>query len=244
MEQRATGGEHTALSVPTLILWDIDGTLMHCGGDGTKALNGTFQRLYGVEDAFRHAGIGSAMDSVILDRILDHFTLTYADKDLIKTIYIETLEEILAANQEKKILPGILPLLDFIEETEQLYCGLLTSNFQAGARTKLASVGLEQRFLFGGFGDSQWEKWDAALAAVDEAETLYGVTFSRENTWIIGDSAYDIQSAKKLGMKSIAVATGWMSEERLAEEAPDYLFPDLSAYEQVIRILLSASQTA
>lgn len=240
MKQKATGGEHTAFSVPTLILWDIDGTLMHCGGDGTKALNGTFQRLYGVEDAFHHAGIGSAMDSVILDRIMDHFRLEKADVELVKAVYIETLAEILSANQEKRVLPGVLPLLEFIQQTENLYCGLLTSNFQSGAITKLASVGLGDYFKVGGYGDQTGEKWDAALAAVQEAEVLYGVEFPRKRTWIIGDSPYDIQCAKRLGMKSIAVATGWKGAEDLKLEEPDYLFPDLSAYEQVIELLLSS----
>ena len=52
-----------------LIFWDIDGTIMHCGSDGTKALT-TFFQLYGIENAFTKVGIGSAMDSVILDRIM------------------------------------------------------------------------------------------------------------------------------------------------------------------------------
>jgi phosphoglycolate phosphatase-like HAD superfamily hydrolase len=41
-----------------LIFWDIDGTLMHCGSDGTKALNRAFRDLCGIRDAFQNAGIG------------------------------------------------------------------------------------------------------------------------------------------------------------------------------------------
>jgi phosphoglycolate phosphatase-like HAD superfamily hydrolase len=39
-----------------LILWDLDGTLMTCGAAGTRALNETFRRLYGIEDAFSKGG--------------------------------------------------------------------------------------------------------------------------------------------------------------------------------------------
>lgn len=219
-----------------LVLWDIDGTLMHCGSDGTRALNRTFEKLYGVEEAFRHAGIGSAMDTVILHRIMDYFGLDKADLDLVKKCYMEALIEVLNENNEKRVLPGVLKILDFIEHTEHLFSGLLTSNLRTGAETKLRSVGLLDYFHFGGFGDQIGEKWDAALLAVEQAQELYGITFLRENTYIIGDSPYDIKCAKLLGMKSIGVATGWMDYESLQKEAPDFLFQDLSDYQQIIGI--------
>ncbi|HVI41393.1 MAG TPA: hypothetical protein VM577_12130, partial [Anaerovoracaceae bacterium] len=74
-----------------LILWDLDGTLMHCGADGTRALNETFRKLYGVEDAFSKAGIGHAMDSVILDRILENNKLDKGELDRVKEEYIVIL---------------------------------------------------------------------------------------------------------------------------------------------------------
>ena len=54
-----------------LILWDIDGTLLNCGSDGTEALNKTFKDMYGVEDAFLSAGIGSKMDYDIIRNIME-----------------------------------------------------------------------------------------------------------------------------------------------------------------------------
>ena len=43
------------------------------------------------------------------------------------------------------------------------------------------------------------------------------------STCMIGDSASDIQYAKKAGVQSVAVTWGWQSRERLAKEAPDYI---------------------
>lgn len=219
-----------------LILWDIDGTLMHCGSDGTKALNRTFKELYGIDNAFAKAGIGSAMDAVILERIMDTFQLDKDDLDKLKSVYVEILGEILRDNKEKKVLPGIRELLDHIKNAKNYFNALLTSNLRIGAETKLKSVGLNEYFHVGGFGDIRGEKWDAAIKGIQEAEDYYKVSFTRDNIYLVGDSAYDIECAKKLGVKSIGVATGWIDYDVLKSHGPDYLYRDLSNWQEIIFI--------
>ncbi len=219
-----------------LILWDIDGTLMYCGSNGTLALNHTIRELYGIEDAFEKAGIGQAMDAVILDRIIKSSRISNADYNEIQKVYARKLSEILVVNPDKRVLPGVVKLLEQIEEHTHLYNGILTSNFKLGAQTKLKAVDLLDYFAVGGYGDDFGEKWDAALLGLNEAEAHYGVTFKPENVYIIGDSQYDISCARRLGMKSIGVATGWTDFETLAESQPDYLFHDLSDYDKIIKL--------
>lgn len=218
-----------------LILWDIDGTLMHCGADGTRALNEAFRKLYGVEDAFSKAGIGHAMDAVILDRIMESNRLDKKGLEKIKEEYIGVLESILKQNPNKRILPGIMELLENIQKSENSYNALLTSNLRIGAETKLRSVGLNRFFHVGGFGDDHGEKWDAALKGIREAEEYYGVKFDKENIYIIGDSIYDIKCAKKINVISIGVATGWAEYDMLEREGPDYLYRDLSDWKKLLQ---------
>jgi phosphoglycolate phosphatase-like HAD superfamily hydrolase len=219
----------------TLILWDIDGTLMHCGADGTTALNETFRKLYGVEDAFSKAGIGHAMDAVILDRILESNRLDKSGLELIKEEYIRILDSVLKRNPNKRILPGIKELLEHIHKSECSFNALLTSNLRIGAETKLKSVGLDAYFPVGGFGDDFGEKWDSALKGIQAAEEHYCEKFEKENIYIIGDSIYDIKCAKKINVVSIGVATGWADYEMLEMEGPDYLYQDLSHWEALLR---------
>jgi len=218
-----------------LILWDLDGTLMHCGADGTKALNEAFLKLYGVEDAFTKAGIGHAMDAVILDRIMESNGLDKEGLDRVKEEYVASLDSILSRNPNKRILPGVRELLEHIDGSENSFNALLTSNLRIGAETKLKSVGLDRFFQVGGFGDDYGEKWDAALKGIREAEDYYGITFDKENIYIIGDSIYDIECARKIEVVSIGVATGWAGYEMLKSREPDYLYEDLSDWKQIIQ---------
>lgn len=220
-----------------LILWDIDGTLLHCGADGTKALNQTFQELYGVENAFTKVGIGSAMDSVILDRIMEAFQLDKNDLEKVKNTYRGILTEVLDRNEAKRILPGIRELLDHIKDSTDKFNALLTSNLRIGAEIKLTALGLADYFQVGGFGDQYGEKWHAAERGIAEAEEYFGVSFSKENIYLIGDSAYDIECAKKMGFVSVGVATGWMSYEELKSHEPDHLYVDLSDWRSFASVL-------
>ena len=223
------------MTLKKLILWDLDGTLMHCGADGTRALNETFRKLYGVEEAFSKAGIGHAMDAVILDRIMETNHLDRTGLDHVKEVYIKVLGSILNQNPKKRVLPGVKDLLEYIEESASVYSALLTSNLRIGAETKLRSVGLDGFFPVGGFGDDYGEKWDAALKGIREAESYYGHRFEKENIYIIGDSVYDIECAKRIEVISIGVATGFADYELLQEKSPDYLYEDLSDWKTLVK---------
>ena len=223
--------------VDRLIFWDIDGTLMHCGSDGRKALNRTFYELYGIIDAFRMADVGSSMDFMLISGIMANFGIDQEDLFSIMKHYREVLIEILEENNTKRVLPGVVSVLDAIDKHPHSINALLTSNLRIGAEAKLNSVGLYSYFNLGGFGDDPGEKWDAANRCISYAEKQYNTFFPREQIYLIGDSTYDIYSAQKMGIKSIAVATGWVNHETLISCNPDYFFSDLSNTNQVLEAL-------
>ncbi|MEL7655016.1 MAG: HAD hydrolase-like protein, partial [Bacillota bacterium] len=155
--------------------------------------------------------------------------------DRVKAEYIDILHTILEQNQKKRILPGVRELLEHIHQSENSFSALLTSNLRSGAETKLRSVGLHHFFHVGGFGDDIGEKWDAAIKGIHEAEEYYDVEFEKENVYIIGDSIYDIECAKKIEVTSIGVATGFADYEILKSREPDYLYEDLSGWRMLVK---------
>ena len=54
---------------------------------------------------------------------------------------------------------------------------------------------------------------------------------------VIGDTPRDIACGKALGARTVAVATGTWSRDRLSEYHPDFLIDDLSDVEKVIHTL-------
>ncbi len=220
-----------------LIFWDIDGTLMHCGSDGRKALNRTFAELYGIHEAFGQAVIGGAMDYMIIHSIMEAFSIDSDEFDRIAKHYKVVLADVLKQNEKKRILPGVVSLLDIIKKHSYAVNALLTSNLKSGAEAKLNAVGLWDYFKIGGFGDEPGEKWHAAERCIKQAEEQCGAVFPKETIYLIGDSTYDMFCAKKMGIKSVAVATGWGKEDALKACEPDFFFKDLSKTEQVLEAL-------
>ena len=50
---------------PTIVLWDIDNTLLYTGGAGTIGMTRAFERLYGVGDAFGRVEFSGRSDRAI-----------------------------------------------------------------------------------------------------------------------------------------------------------------------------------
>ena len=194
---------------------------MTCGSDGTKALNQTFFDLYGINGAFTGRGVGSAMDSVLLGNIMKTHDIAEDDWVLIESVYFTNLKKNLINNPYKTILPGVINILDHINSKDGWYNLLLTSNLKEAARIKLDSVGLWQYFsaaAVGGFGDGHGEKWDVLASVLEELRIQIDCDIRSDEVLIIGDSVYDIRTAKQLGIGYIAVASGWTSKGKLEEE--------------------------
>ena len=58
--------------------------------------------------------------------------------------------------------------------------------------------------------------------------------FKGQQVVIVGDTVDDVICGKGIGVRSIAVLTGWSSRETLEAASPDYLFDDLTDSEIVL----------
>ncbi|MDR1778620.1 MAG: haloacid dehalogenase-like hydrolase [Clostridiales Family XIII bacterium] len=221
-----------------IFFWDIDGTLMHCGAAGTRALERAFAELFGTEGALADVRVGRAMDCVLLDRVFAEHGLDAARRSDLEAAFARHLVQILEGDATKRVLPGVRRLLELAAGAGHINA-LLTSNLESGARIKLESVGLYTDadgapvFQAGGFGDSHREKYLAAAAALAEIAEKTGVSTSPREVVILGDGLYDLETAQRLGCRAVAVGTGWTPVEELKAAGPDFFFEDLSDAETV-----------
>ena len=66
---------------------------------------------------------------------------------------------------------------------------------------------------------------------------MTGQEFRDKDVVIIGDSIRDVECGKLFGALTIAVATGFHSEEELLKAEPDYLFKNLRQYKKVLKAI-------
>jgi hypothetical protein len=110
-------------------------------------------------------------------------------------------------------------------------------HLERGAQLKLEYYDLWHFFPFGAFADDHHDRNALGPCAVERAVAHAGFQFQPEQVDVVGDTGHDIACGKAFGGRTIAVATGSWSRERLAECQPDFLFDDLAKVDEVKKTL-------
>jgi phosphoglycolate phosphatase-like HAD superfamily hydrolase len=231
----------TDASRATLILFDIDGTLVLTGGAGRRAMSLAFADVLGVRDAFNGVTMAGRTDAWILS---DAFALHGIASDApalarFHDAYLHRLADEIEehGDSRKGVLPGVRALLDALTPRDDVFLALLTGNFEAAARLKLEYFDLWRYFRCGAFGDAAPDRNGLLPRAVQAIAACGGPPFAASDAVVIGDTPLDIACAKFSCARSIGVATGLHSVEELRAAGADVVFGDLSDTDGVLRAL-------
>lgn len=214
--------------VKTLLLWDIDGTLIDSGGAGMHALRVALARVFGIEGTFEDIDFGGRTDRWIMRRIFEKYAVPASPENFARYFagYTAELPRQLA-NPHAVVLPGVRALLETAAAHPGVAQGLLTGNVRHGAEIKLGFHGLWTFFPFGAFADDSELRNDLGPHAVRRAREHAGLEFAPDRVWVIGDTPHDIACGKVIGARTLAVATGNHPVAELAAHAPDAVFASL-----------------
>lgn len=224
----------------TLVLFDIDGTLVLTGRAGVRALDRAMATVCGRQNMLDGVAIAGRTDRAIVSEALRKGGMEPNDELLaaIRDCYCDYLAGEVQADtpHPKLVLPGVEAALDQLQplQADGTVCvGLLTGNFVRGAEIKLGHFDLWRRFDFGAYGDRHVDRRDLVPVAIAAAaEAGYGV-FTPEQIVIVGDTPADVDCAHAHGARAIAVATGNYTIEQLRETGAEVVVADLSDWPAV-----------
>ncbi len=212
-----------------ICFFDIDGTLLRTGGAGQAAMEAALLAEFQTHRPVKGIAFAGRTDRAIVSDFFAFYDIALSDDRWAAFLqaYLRQLPKELQS-RSGLVLPGILQLLQELSERDDVILGLLTGNFQQGAQLKLSHYGIHEYFAFGGFGDVHHHRDDVARAALAEAERHHAQAIHPDRLWVIGDTPADVQCARAIGAKAVAVATGSFTREELSPTHPDYLFDDFS----------------
>lgn len=224
---------------PTVLLFDIDGTLLETGGAGRRSMERAFDRCHARRDACASISFGGMTDRAICRAGLTAIGAPITDEaiDALIAAYLEALADELAKTTSARVYEGVHAALDAAREAGAAI-GLGTGNVEAGARQKLGRVGLADRFAFGGFGCDHELRSALLDVGAERGARLLGAPRAACRVVVIGDTPKDIAAAQAIGAECIAVATGSFDRARLSEHAPTWAF-DTLASEGALAALIS-----
>jgi phosphoglycolate phosphatase len=226
---------------PSLLLWDIDGTLVDMDRAGERALLRLIKEIY--EYDFHEklpVDLRGRTDTSIMRDLLEHLKVevTPAAAEKFKDEYLALLPITLPGGHAR-LQPGIQAALDAIQAHPEIHQALLTGNLLEGARLKLSHVGIWNYFEFGAFADDSSIRNELGPFALRRAKEKLGIDFPPERVWIIGDTPHDIACGKAIGAKTIGVATGSFSVAELEACGPTHTFQNLSDTPELLKVVLA-----
>jgi phosphoglycolate phosphatase len=194
---------------PTVVLFDIDGTLLDCGGAGRRAVSRAFLRLHGRSDAVEGLAFGGKTDPWIFDQGARRIGVepTAHNLDALLAAYLELLDEELGSPPGYRVHAGADAAIDRAE-TSGHAVGIGTGNVRSGATIKLRRAGLDARFPFGGFGCDAPDRPGLLRAGARRGAERLGVAIERCRVVVIGDTPDDVSAARAIGAEVIGVTTG------------------------------------
>jgi phosphoglycolate phosphatase len=224
-----------------LLLFDIDGTLMLSGGAGFRAIDRTFEQIFGIRRATRGIVPDGKTDPLIFREIVERHALAQGSEeealDTLRKHYEPLMAEEMATSPAR-MMPGVDTLLEELDAEPRCKLGLLTGNFEPTARIKLDRFGFNRFFTFGAFGSDHEDRTRLPSIAISRAETHHGLPIGLgRHVLVIGDTPRDVECALVNGATAVGVATGNYTIQQLLEAGAHVVFDDLSDAGEVVRIL-------
>ena len=218
------------MRMPTVLLFDIDGTLLLSGGAGRRSFERAFAEVTCHRDALDGCSFGGRTDRAIarmglekLARAVDAQTV-----ELLLETYLLALAEELPRTPKFTIMPGVHEVLRQLSGLPMLALGLGTGNVKRGAEAKLRHGKLWEQFSFGGFGCDHEERSELLRRGAERGAALLGAALEDCRIVVVGDTIRDVTAAHKIGAECIGVETGGVEAALLREAGARWVYKDLT----------------
>jgi phosphoglycolate phosphatase len=213
-----------------LVLFDVDGTLVHTGRAGSRAFGKTIASEFKAPESVEKVRFGGRTDISLARELFGLNSIPATPENFRRFFesYSFWLDH-LVANSNGEICRGVP---EFISDLRALpnppRLGLLTGNIRLGAEIKLRRYGLWEHFETGGFADDSEDRNQIAAAALERGRRVLGGNLCGGEIVVVGDTPHDIRCGKHIGAKVLAVATGGAKLEELKHHKPDWAVEDLT----------------
>jgi phosphoglycolate phosphatase-like HAD superfamily hydrolase len=215
-----------------LILFDIDGTLVRTGGAGVLAFGSVFKEVFGLENGTSDISFAGRTDTGLIREMMRNHGVdeTAANFELFFQAYPKWLTYWLNESAGR-VCNGVDAFMGHCTGREaRPNVALLTGNISQGAEIKLRHFNIWERFEFGAFGNDHECRNELAAIAWARGRERIGADLRAEEILVVGDTPKDVECARAIGAKVLAVTTGGATRDELSNAQPDWLVDSLAEF--------------
>jgi phosphoglycolate phosphatase len=217
--------------VQTLVLWDVDHTLIENGGVSKQNYAMAYKLLTGTDPTEQPQTDGRT-DVTIMESLLEANGRSSGDfpwEEQERALIDAAKANRARLAESGHALPGAVACLSELAAAPGIIQSALTGNIIQNAAVKLSAFALDRwlDFEVGGFGSDARVRGMLVPIAQGKAAHKYGFSPLRDATVLIGDTKLDVEAGLTGGARVIAVATGVSSVDELKVAGADVVLADL-----------------
>ncbi|MDE1767775.1 MAG: HAD family hydrolase, partial [Candidatus Micrarchaeota archaeon] len=203
-----------------ILLFDLDGTLIDMWKIHEKAYEATINELYKVPNVNFRSNYtpGDSNEDVVRSNLR---ALGYKNDFIEARIgqVVPTLRKYYSkfiTPSDVQLLAGVRELLELLMGRKNTVLAIVTGNREATAKLIMEGAGISDYFAFVIGADEAQDRPKRLAMATEKAKKILNVS-AKCDVYYFDDSYASIPVSRKLGIKSVAVATGETSYEELAK---------------------------
>ncbi len=226
----------------TLVLWDVDHTLIENGGVSKETYALAFELITGIPSVAQPATDGRTDFQIMRELLIANSV------DTNEYVSISQFEGFLVEAMKKKsselprrgyVLSGVVEALSALAVAPAVIQSVLTGNIAHNAVAKLSSFRLESwiDLDIGGYGSDDVVRAKLVDVSRQKVHNKYGLKFDRFSTVLVGDTPLDVKAGRDGGARVIGVATGIYGADTLERAGADITLNNLESLDDFLRAL-------
>lgn len=226
----------------TLVLWDIDLTLLDLRRMGGRWYRQAIRELTGTEAGTMPLFAGRT-DRWIARELLATAGVEPTD-EMIDRLH-DTVVRIADADRQRVadvgvVLPGVAEVLRDIAGRGDVAQTLVTGNLRRIAAIKVGAFGLGEYLdlAIGGYGEVSEQRSELVAEALAGAGRRHGTRFTGDAVVVVGDTPHDVHAALAHGARAVGVATGSFPADALVAAGAHEVLPDLGDTDRALAAIL------
>ncbi|MFB7555063.1 HAD family hydrolase [Streptomyces brevispora] len=214
---------------PLAVLFDIDETLVHTGGAGTRSWAWAFDQLHGVPaDIGKHTSAGETDPQVGRETFRAVLGRDPSHEEMMRlySAYLWHLSQEIWSSETYRVLDGAEATLRRLGRAGAIL-GVVSGAMEGAARLKMEPGKLGRYFVFGAYGSDSPDREKVTRLAVAKAARLHGRALAKIEVYVVGDTPRDIEAAHAADATAIGVASGHYTAQQLRAANADYVLESL-----------------
>ena len=230
------------MDAQTLVLWDVDHTLIETGGVGAELFRAAFEQATG--RVLEHpATVTGRTEPAIFRETAERQSIPWSAElfdryaDLLARGYRQRAAELA---RRGRALPGAAGAIAALAKTGTVVQSVLTGNLRPVALVKLETFGLDAGLDLdvGAYGSDDLVRARLVGIARGRASRKYRTRFDAGATVVIGDTPADVQAGLDGGASVVAVASGTNTHNELLQAGADVVLPDLQDSGRLVHVVI------